>query len=454
MGNPPYVRQELIGEFKNYFENNYKVYHGIADLYSYFIERAVTLLKEGGYFSYIVANKWMRANYGEPLRIWMKNQNLIEIVDFGDLPVFKGATTYPCIINISRGKVNDEIKVVEIKSLEFNSLVEVVIETAFRIKTSGLNDSGWNLVMTETKIILEKLFKKGVPLEKYVNGKIFYGIKTGLNKAFVIDEETKNRLINEDPKSAEIIKPFLAGRDIKRYHRIGADKYLILFPKGFTNLKSNNSKSGWTWLVSNYPAIASRLKQFEEESKKRYDKGEYWWELRACDYYDEFEKPKIILPDISLKGNYTLDSKGGLYCGNTAYIIGSTEKCLLGILNSNLMNFYYASLSSSYRGGYLRFIYQYLAQLPIVVVDNKGISEQLDKLVGQNLILHKKVSTIKTPTERTAIERQIQATDKQIDQLVYKLYELTDEEIKIVEAGGRQKYLKLRGSGIMIYGFK
>ena len=111
----------------------------------------------------------------------------------------------------------------------------------------------------------------------YVNGKIYYGIKTGLNEAFVIAEETKNKLIKEDKKNTEIIKPFLAGRDIKRYQPLSKNTYLILFPKGFTNQKGNNPKNAWKWLEENYPAIATHLKPFEETGKKRYDKGDYWW---------------------------------------------------------------------------------------------------------------------------------------------------------------------------------
>jgi type I restriction-modification system DNA methylase subunit len=218
IGNPPYVRQELLGAFKNYFGQKYKVYHGVADLYSYFIEKGVTLLNKGGYFSYIVANKWMRANYGEPLRTWMQQQNLIEIIDFGDLPVFKGATTYPCILLIANSKSADELNATEIKSLSFDNLKNIVDKALFTVNRRDLQSSGWNLVSSDTSLILSKIFKKGIPLGEYVNNKIFRGVLTGLNKAFVIDEETRDKLITEDPKSTEIIKPFLTGRDIKRYN--------------------------------------------------------------------------------------------------------------------------------------------------------------------------------------------------------------------------------------------
>lgn len=432
IGNPPYVRQELIGSFKEYFENNYKVYNGIADLYSYFIERAVNLLKDGGYFSYIVANKWIRANYGLQLREWLKEQNIIELIDFGDLPVFKGATTYPCILTIKKDKPANQFHFAEISDLDFTDLKKEVDNNKLKVNLQKMDSSGWKLVKENVSALLNKISSQGVPLIKYVDGKIFRGVLTGLNKAFVIDKETKDRLIKEDAKCKELIKPFLAGRDIKRYLPPPETNYLILVPKGFTNKNSNQSKNAWKWFSENYSAIANYLSQFEDDAKKRYDKGDYWWELRACDYYDEFEKPKIMLPDISLRGNFTFDLNGGTYCVNTAYIIGSSDKYLLSILNSKAMDFYYRNLSSTYRGGYLRYIYQYMAQLPIPILDDK-VKGKLEAVVEQIMNLYLSLNKAKTPQERTTLQRQIEATDKQIDQLVYQLYELTEEEIRIVE---------------------
>ena len=316
----------------------------------------------------------MRANYGTPLREWILKQNLIEIIDFGDLPIFKEASTYPCILRVHKNSTANEIKTAIIDSLEFKDLNEVVKKYSFKIKRESLLPSGWNLVSSDKSNLLNKIFEQGMSLLKYVDEKIFYGIKTGLNKAFVIDEEIKEQLIKDDPKSVEVIKPFLAGRDIKRYEPLIEENFLILFPKGITNQNVSNRKDSTNWLEKNYSSISKHLSEFESEAKKRYDKGDYWWELRACDYYDEFEKPKIMLPDISLRGNFALDSEGGKYCVNTAYIIGNSEKYLLGILNSNLMTFYYSSISSTYRGGYLRYIYQYLAKLPIVQLEMQNDS--------------------------------------------------------------------------------
>lgn len=438
VGNPPYVRQELLGELKNYFEKKYEVYHGIADLYSYFIEKAITLLKQGGYFSYIVANKWMRANYGMPLREWMLKQNLVEIIDFGDLPVFKEASTYPCILKVHKTSALNEMTATLVESLDFNYLNEVVERNSFIIKRESLLSSGWNLVSTEKSSLLNKISEKGVPLFQFVDEKIFYGIKTGLNEAFVIDTEIKDRLIKDDPKSEEVIKPFLAGRDIKRYDPLFAEKFLILFQRGITNKNINNAKYANNWLENNYPAIARYLNQFESDAKKRYDKGDYWWELRACDYYNEFEKPKMMLPDISLRGNFALDSEGGIYCVNTAYIIGNSEKYLLGILNSKLMTFYYSSISSTYRGGYLRYIYQYLSKLPIIKLEKQNETYiEMERLVTQMLSTKKQLRQAKTESDKNYLNRKCEQVDKEIDQLVYQLYGLTEEEIRIVEGDNK-----------------
>ncbi len=438
IGNPPYVRQEGLGEFKGYFQKHYKVYQGTADLYAYFIERGVSLLQERGIFSYIVANKWMRANYGQPLRTWLKEQCIEEIIDFGDLQVFQGATTYPCIIRITKSTPHTSFDVTQMKTLDFQSLSDYVKVNHYKVNQNTLDDKSWSLVDERTLNLMGKINSKGVPLGEYVDRKIYYGIKTGLNEAFVIDAQTREKLIAEDPKSLELIKPFLAGRNIKRYEPTVSDRYLILIPRGWTKERSNNAHEALNWFKNTYPAIANHLLPFAEAAGKRCDMGEYWWELRACDYYNEFEASKIMLPDISLRGNFALDSNGGCYCVNTAYLISSSEKYLIGILNSNLLTYLYKGMSSAYRGGYLRFIYQYLIQLPIRTIDRTDPADTIRhdhmvSLVDQMLSLHKLLKEARTPHEQTSLQRQIEATDGQIDALVYELYGLTEEEIEIVE---------------------
>jgi len=270
----------------------------------------------------------------------------------------------------------------------------------------------------------------------HLNGKIFYGIKTGLNEAFVIDEIVKDQILHDEPQSIEFIKPYLAGRDIKRYEKPIPDKYLILIPKGWTN---NNSyvRDKWKWFKEKYPILSESIKKHELKAKERTDQGDYWWELRSCDYYKEFEKPKFMLPDISLKGNFIFDEENK-YCLNTCYILSSNDKYLLGLLNSTLISYFYGMISSTYRGGYLRFIYQYLAQIPIKEINfadlhEKKTCENVIMLVDQMLESKKQLATAKTDSEKEYLEKKCKGLDRQIDALVYQLYGLTEEEIKIVE---------------------
>ncbi|MRS04068.1 class I SAM-dependent DNA methyltransferase, partial [bacterium] len=256
IGNPPYVRQEGLGKFKGYFQKHYKAYHGIADLYVYFIERGLSLLQDNGFFSYVVANKWMRANYGRPLRKWLKCQYIEEIIDFEDLPVFRGATTYPCILRIIKGAPGDSFEATQIKSLDFKDLYDYVQKNHYIVNRLDLDDSGWSLADNRTKTLLAKLISAGMPLGEYLRGKIYNGVKTGLNEAFVIDSETREQLIAENPDSTDIIKPFLVGKDIKRYMPPKNSCYLIYIP--------------WHFPLQNNPEIVSASSIAEAQFEKQY----------------------------------------------------------------------------------------------------------------------------------------------------------------------------------------
>jgi hypothetical protein len=325
IGNPPYVRQEALGEFKDYFKQKYQVFHGVADLYVYFIELGLSLLRKEGQFSYILANKWLRASYGEPLRRWMKAQRIEEIVDFGDLPVFPEATTYPCILRLSANHPASNFQMMEVETLDFKSLEEYVKKHRFSVSVPDLEDSSWSLVNDSARKLLEKLRRSGVSLSEFVNGKIFYGIKTGLNEAFIIDNIIRNKLISEDPNSAELIKPFLAGRDIKRYEPLETDQYFIFTRRGID--------------IERYPAIKIYLSKFKERlmPKPKDWNGEYWlgrkpgtyewYEIQdAIDYYEEFEKPKIFWPEIAGNARFTFDSSkfyANNKTGSSLFSVGS-----------------------------------------------------------------------------------------------------------------------------------
>lgn len=439
IGNPPYVRQESLGEaFKDYAKGRYETYAGTADLYVYFIERAMSLLRPGGYLGFIVANKWMRAAYGEPLRRWLKQQQIAEIIDFGDLPVFEQATTYPCILILRKAAPARTFAVTQVKTLDFASLDEYARDNRYDVAQDSLSDKGWSLAGGQAQALLAKLRAKGVPLGEYVQGKIYYGIKTGLNEAFVIDERTRSRLIAEDPRSAELIKPFLLGRDVKRYAPPQSKRYLIFARRGVN--------------IDEYPAIKKHLLPFKDrltpkpdgwvgEEWKGRKPGRYeWYEIQdTVDYYAEFEKPKIIVPAIVQRASFAFDS-GDIYSNDKTSIIGVNDLYLLGVLNSPVADLVLRDIASTKQGGFFEQKPMYLSQLPIRTLNladpaERAMHDRMVALVEEMLRLKKEHAAAEAAKEdrRHALAREIERTDRDIDRLVYELYGLTEEEIAIVE---------------------
>jgi len=439
IGNPPYVRQEALSEMKTYFQKYYKVYQGTADLYVYFIERSFSILTDGGVFSYIVANKWMRANYGKQIRKWLKQQRIEEILDFGDLPVFQ-VTTYPCIIRISKNTPELEFNVTQVQTLKFTSLDDYVKANKYVVKQGGLEDSGWSLADDKTLGLLDKIRHVGRPLGEYVDGKIYRGVLTGFNKAFVIDADTREKLIAEDAKSEELIKPFLVGRDIKRYQPLESERYLIFTRRGIE--------------IQQYPAIERYLLQFKERlmPKPKDWKGEKWqgrkpgayewYEIQdTVNYYTEFEKPKIIYPNICKKPEFTFD-EDGWYTNQKCFIISKPDRYLLGILNSSLTFFLFISILPLLRGDFYEPSYVYVKEFPIRTIDfmdhtDKLRHDRMVELVDRMLEFQEQLVKTTTETDKAMLRRQIDATDQEIDNLVYELYELTPEEIAIVERSSK-----------------
>lgn len=437
IGNPPYVRQEMLGKQKEYFQKVYKVYHGMADLYTYFFERGISLLKPDGIFGIIVANKWMRANYGEPLRKWLRQQDIEQLIDFGDLPVFK-ATTYPMIFIAGKEKKKSRTTffATNVKTLEFKSIEEYVRTHHKPIERSSLDDSGWQLEGEAEHKLLRKLMSTGIPLGEYVQGKIFRGIVTGFNDAFVIDAVTKRKLIREDKRSAEVIKPFLAGRDVKRYQPLYSDTYLIFTRRGIN--------------INNYPAIKNYLLQFKSlltPKPKNWQGGEWkgrkpgpykWYEIQdSIDYFNEFEKPKIIFPNICKQPEFTFDQKKW-FTNQKCFIISLDDKYLLGILNSKLNFFLFDHLLPRLRGGFYEPSYVFFKTFPIKTIDpknkkEKSLHDEIVKNVDQLLKLNKQLNESKLPSKQDQLNSRIAHHDSRINECVYELYALTREERGMVE---------------------
>ncbi|MGI4870921.1 MAG: Eco57I restriction-modification methylase domain-containing protein [Janthinobacterium lividum] len=384
IGNPPYIRQEeLAGPFKRHLQQHFVTSDSKADLYVYFIELGLGLLAPGGELSFITSNKWLSTGFGAPLRRWLPaHHTLLEYVDFGDLYVFPQTKAYPAILTVQRTApaADSHFRAALIPDLPPPALEQLVATHARTVAQSSLQETGWTLSDAPGQLRLDSLKAAGTPLGEYVGNKMYRGILTGLNPAFVITAETKARLIAGDARSAEIIKPFLAGRDLKRYRQPQPESYLLLLPNGWTRqqLGWTKNKRGsysvppvqpnfatpWEALVANYPAVANYLLPFETAASARSDKGNYWWELRACDYYPLFAGDKIMWKEIATYQEFTLDT-GGNYANNKTFFIPSHDLFLLGVLNSAPAFFFLQQVTTKMKDNAMAMQIPQVSQLPI-----------------------------------------------------------------------------------------
>jgi type I restriction-modification system DNA methylase subunit len=426
IANPPYVRQEGIKELKPLLCQQFgKFYCGTADLYTYFYKRGLENLKPGGHLCFIAPNKFMRAAYGKNTRVLLTTDATPKtVIDFGDLPIFD-ATTYPSILLLQKRRPAPNEKTIAATFTdrgELERIDETLALKRFAMPISALKADGWTLEQPEVLALMEKLRAAGTPLGEYVKGRFYYDIKTGLNEAFVIDDETKDRLIAEDPKSAELIKPWLRGRDIKRWKAEWAGLYLITIP--------SSANKEWSWsdaktenqalkkFQGTYPAVHQHLSRWEKNLRVRDDQGKYFGELRSCVYYREFEQPKIIIPAITNNVQYAIDYSRHLSNDKTSICVSECPEFMAALLNSELLWWLMQNQAATRSGGFYEFKPMYVTQLPIAPA---------------------------TPTQQAPIISLVQAIladpdspdvprlEKQIDQLVYQLYNLTPDEIAIVE---------------------
>ena len=348
VGNPPYVRQELLGPYKPYLAQRYAAYHGVADLYCYFYERGLELLAPDGKLSYIVTNKWLRAGYGEPLRrLFSARAEVEEVLDFGHAPIFEDADTFPCILVAHPRPAEPaaeadppQVRVCPIprdRPAEL-SLENYVHEHGYPVPWARYGAAPWSLEPPEVDGLMAKIRERGVPLAEFVGAKPLYGIKTGLNEAFLIDEATHAALIRDDPGCGAIIKPYLRGQDIGRWVPDWRGLWMIV-------LKSSGNHA-WPWsnagdgaevvFQRTYPGLHAHMKSLQDRLMARQDQGRYWWELRACDYYGAFEQPKLVYQVIQFHPQYALDSVGR-FGNDKTFFLPTVDRFLLAVLNSPLL---------------------------------------------------------------------------------------------------------------------
>lgn len=455
IGNPPYVQLQSMGEMSDvYSKRDYSCYNKSADLYCLFVERAYSLLKKNGYFSFIMPNKWMLVDYGKELRQFMSQTSLKKILNFGDVQFFADATIYVCIFVSQKSSDKMPVLACSLNSKNYHGEFEKEVNAAtFEFPAENFGASEWSIRNKLHDSVLQKM-NVGTAL-KDMPITINYGIKTGFNDAFFIDGKTREKLIAEDPKSEELIKPLLRGRDINAWVTEKEDQYLIgTFPA--LNLD-----------IDQYPAIKNHLLSFGiekleqtgakhivngEEIKARKKTSNKWFETQdQIGYYKEFAKPKIVYPNMTSVFPFTYDEFGSL-SNDKSFIItlrhfGRNEesgeyllKALLAIFNSNLVKLWIWYNCPELMGGTREIRKAYFENLRIPL-ENVELLQQLATLADEIICLKKEMANsdktqvpepAEGPTEAT--QKQIADLETQVNTLVYQLYGITDaEEIEAVE---------------------
>ncbi|WQT29107.1 class I SAM-dependent DNA methyltransferase [Helicobacter pylori] len=436
IGNPPYIRQEHIKDIKPLLEKQYQnFYNSTADIYTYFFALAYHLLKEKGFNAFITSNKYARAKYGAKLREWLlKKTTLVSYMELNALKVFESATVDTSIMNF--------IKQTPSKESEFK-YYEPTPDDKDDLKSTPHLSMKQNALSTESFIfanatlldLRDKIESVGTPLKDW-GIQINYGIKTGANEAFIIPTEKRDAILNacktqeERERTEALIKPILRGKDIKRYSYEWAHLWVINTHNGYTSaLKSKIPPID----IEKYPATKAHLDAHWDTIATRSDQGDTPYHLRNCAYLEDFEKEKIVYGEIVQEPRFYLDNGecelGVFYAEATSFILtGEHLRYLLGMLHSKLITF---AFKTFYAGGGLgesgyRYKKAFIERLPIPQITEKN-QELADKITDcTEQILQTKAKDPKANTQRL---------EKEIDALVYQLYHLTDEEIKIIEDG-------------------
>ena len=413
IGNPPYISHDKIPkQLKSKIKNDYQTYQPFADIYCYFIEKAIDLQNESGILSFITSNSYLRAEYGAPIRSLLHNRNiLLRMLNVEDSQVFESAIVNVAII-VSRKPTNssDDFCLVVNSPFSDGSFEDFVKINGFDYPQAYFNAKSWNLAEPKLVEIQRKLESAGKTLEQ-LNTKIRLGIATGSNEAFLIDEDQKRKFCEKNPINTEIIKPILRGRDISRYNYTLPKQYILLTKNGVN-------------VERDYPDIYEHLDSFGDKFKNRGAQGQHWTNLRACSFYDDFKKEKIVWIELSDSGRFALCNEE-VYLLNSAYFLlppsGIDSEFLLGLLNSSTIRFYLSLVAETSGMGTSRWINNYVKEFPIPVVT---LEQQVEIIEIVNHILEAKVTDPDTDT--TDLE-------KEINKRVYALYSLTEEDIAIME---------------------
>ena len=426
IGNPPYIHledmkktSEIYGSMGGKASPVYTTYNKRGDIYCLFVERAMNLLKENGFASYIMQNKWMQASYGKELREFFLSVRLEKLIDFGDIQVFDDATTYPCIFVAQKAAPATEMTVSTLRDLERADFAKSINQFAEKFTLQHLSSDTWTLSSQWESNLLRRLDNEMITLGEYVGGEAYRGVLTGLTKAFLIDESTKKRIIEEDKNAEQVIHPVMRGRDIKPWESSEIECYLIgTFPALHLNIEDYPGIKNWllTFGIEKLEQTGAKRVIDGEEVKSRKKTNNKWFETQdAIAYYAEFAKPKIMYQKFQVKPCFVYDDYG-LYCNDSMWIIPTEDKALLALLNSKMAWWLMKKKCTQIQNG-VQLIWQYLSKIPVP----RELPQELATLADQI------ITAKKNGEDTTDLETQVNT-------LVYQLYGITDAvEIEAVE---------------------
>lgn len=429
IGNPPYIRQEEIKELKPNLAKNYKVYKGTSDIYTYFYELGFNVLKENGVLSFITSNKYTRAGYGEALREFLlKNTQICEYIDLNGVKVFDSATVDTSILSFKKLKPKDSYFKYLALDNENLKTFHIALNTNFKeLPQKSLSKESFTFSDENISALKAKIERIGTPLKDWYGLNIYRGILTGYNEAFIITTEKRNEILanckdeEEKERTAKLIRKMLRGRDIKRYAYEWAGLWIINTHNGY---KDENKNQIPPINIAEYPSLKKHLDEFYPQLEKRADKGITPYNLRNCAYIEEFEKEKIVWAEMTKEPCFLYDNFS-FFINQTCYFLTHDNyKYLLAFLNSKIIVYYMQNISSCLGDGAFRWIRQYVEKLPIPKINSKNqkTADELVTLVDEIL---------KAKEQDKNADTKIQ--EDKINTLVYKLYNLTEDEIKIIE---------------------
>ena len=438
IGNPPYVKQERLKDVKHVLEEKYLTFMGTADLYCYFYELGINILRSGGILGYITSNKWLRTKYGTNVRQLLNKYFIIEIEDHVSMKQFSDAEVNTNII-ITK-KVNRQNTQVKIVLTEENN-------KTFETNQSNFSEEGYLFLDNRLQIIKEKIDVIGKPLGEW-NVEINRGVLTGLNDAFIIDKEKYNELVKKDRKNKEILVPLLRGRDINRYSKNYADLYLINVHNGYKIGMEKISEIN----IDDYIFVKEHLNSFEPKLSKRSDKGKTPYNLRNCAYLNDFKNQKIIYGETVTGASFFLDNDGFIIDKTAFMLLGESIKYILALLNSRFIEFayktFYAGIILSSSG--FQYNKEYLKKLPVIVptqeqeeyltnladkmLESKEELSKLNKLLELAINDKNYEMQLELKEKIEELNEEILDTDYAIDSYVYNMYGITVEERALIES--------------------